>query len=195
MVKHSDAADRLRYEGGTHRVQRVPKTEAQGRVHTSAVTVAVMPEPEDIDIFIPEQDLEVTVMRSSGPGGQSVNKTDSAVRIVHLPTGLFVKCQIEKSQLQNRKLALQMLRAKLYELEKTKRDAAERDRRQSQMGSGDRSERIRTYNYPQNRVTDHRLEGDSKNYSLDEVVRGKLDPIIDELIRAAKLKTSLKRMS
>jgi peptide chain release factor 1 len=172
-----------------HRVQRVPDTEASGRIHTSAATVAVLPEAEDVDIKVDEKDLRIDVFRSSGPGGQSVNTTDSAVRITHLPTGLVVQQQDEKSQHKNKAKALKILRARLYEAERAKADAERARNRKSQVGSGDRSERIRTYNFPQSRVTDHRIN--LTLYKIDKVISGEaLDEIIDALIsedRAARL--------
>ena len=174
---------RLKFEGGTHRVQRVPATETQGRIHTSAVTVAVMPEAEDVDIEIRPEDLKFDVFRSSGPGGQSVNTTDSAVRITHLPTGLVVSCQDEKSQLKNKHKGLKVLRARLYDRALHERNAAIAANRKLQVGSGDRSGRIRTYNYPQNRLTDHRVEG-LTFYSLDRIMEGQLDGVIDPLTQA-----------
>jgi peptide chain release factor 1 len=169
----------MRYESGVHRVQRVPVTEAGGRVHTSAVTVAVLPEAEETDIEIKNEDLRVDVFRAGGPGGQSVNTTDSAVRITHLPSGLVVICQDEKSQHKNKSKALRVLRARLFELEEQRRQAERRDARRSQIGSGDRSERIRTYNYPQNRVTDHRIN--LTLYKLDRVLEGELAEVVDAL--------------
>jgi peptide chain release factor 1 len=164
-----------------HRVQRVPETEASGRIHTSAATVAVMPEAEEVDIHIDEKDLRIDVFRSSGPGGQSVNTTDSAVRITHIPTGVVVQQQDEKSQHKNKAKALKVLRARLYEMERAKRDAERAAHRKSQVGSGDRSERIRTYNFPQGRCTDHRIN--LTLYKLDKVIEGAaLDEIIDALI-------------
>lgn len=172
---------RLKMESGCHRVQRVPETESKGRVHTSAATVAVLPEAEDVDIKIDEKDLEITVCRASGPGGQCVNTTDSAVRIVHLPTGITVRQQDEKSQLRNREKAMKLLRAKLYEMEKTKKDSERSADRKEQVGTGDRSDKIRTYNYPQNRVTDHRIN--LTLYKIDAITNeGDLDEIIDALI-------------
>lgn len=176
-----DAAyERLRYESGVHRVQRVPVTESSGRIHTSAVTVAVLPEMEETEIEIRPDDLRIDVMRASGPGGQSVNTTDSAVRITHLPTGIVVHCQDEKSQIKNKAKALRILRARLYELEEQKQQAARSAERRSQVGTGDRSERIRTYNFPQNRLTDHRI--DLTLYKLDLVMEGDLDELLDALV-------------
>jgi peptide chain release factor 1 len=172
---------RLKFESGVHRVQRVPETEAQGRIHTSAATVAVLPEAEEIDIKIDEKDLRIDVFRASGPGGQSVNTTDSAVRITHLPSGLVVSQQDEKSQHKNKAKAMKVLRARLYDLERAKLDAERSQTRRSQIGTGDRSQRIRTYNFPQGRVTDHRIG--LTLHSLDLVLEGRgLDEIIDTLI-------------
>ncbi|HNB28640.1 MAG TPA: peptide chain release factor 1, partial [Alphaproteobacteria bacterium] len=172
---------RLKFESGVHRVQRVPETEASGRIHTSAATVAVMPEAEEVDIQINEKDLRIDVFRSSGPGGQSVNTTDSAVRITHIPTGVVVQQQDEKSQHKNKAKAMKILRARLYDAERAKRDAERAASRKSQVGSGDRSERIRTYNFPQGRCTDHRIN--LTIYQLDKVMEGSaLDEVIDALI-------------
>lgn len=173
----------LRRESGAHRVQRVPETESGGRIHTSAVTVAVLPEAEETDIEIRNEDLKVDVMRSSGPGGQSVNTTDSAVRLTHLPTGLVVICQDEKSQIKNRAKALRVLRSRLLEMEEEKKARERAENRKNQVGSGDRSERIRTYNFPQNRITDHRIN--LTLYKLDQVMLGELEEVIDALRLAA----------
>ncbi len=171
---------RMKFEAGVHRVQRVPQTEAQGRIHTSAATVAVLPEPEDVDIDIKDSDLRIDVFRASGPGGQSVNTTDSAVRITHLPTGVSVSQQDEKSQHKNRAKAMLILRARLYDAERARADAERAAQRKGMVGSGDRSERIRTYNYPQSRVTDHRIN--LTLYNLDEVIRGDaLHQLVDAL--------------
>ena len=186
-----DVFARLKFESGVHRVQRVPETEASGRIHTSAATVAVLPEAEEVDIRIEERDLRIDVFRASGPGGQSVNTTDSAVRITHLPSGLVVIQQDEKSQHKNKARALKVLRSRLYEMERQARDSARAAERKSQVGSGDRSERIRTYNFPQGRVTDHRLN--LTLYKIDKVMGGEaLDEIIDAILaedQAARLAT------
>lgn len=172
---------RMKFEAGVHRVQRVPETETQGRVHTSAATVAVLPEPEDVDIEIKESDLRIDVFRASGPGGQSVNTTDSAVRVTHVPTGIVVSQQDEKSQHKNRAKAMKILRARLYDMERARTEAERAAARKGMVGSGDRSERIRTYNFPQSRVTDHRIN--LTLYKLDEILAGEaLDEIIDALI-------------
>jgi peptide chain release factor 1 len=173
---------RLKFEGGVHRVQRVPVTESQGRIHTSAAGVWVMPEAEDVEVSIDPNDLRVDVFRSSGPGGQSVNTTDSAVRITHLPTGLVVSCQNEKSQLQNREAAMRVLRARLHQLAMEERHAADADARASQVRTVDRSERIRTYTFPENRISDHR--SGFKAYNLDAVLDGDLDPVIQSCVDA-----------
>jgi peptide chain release factor 1 len=178
-VNGRGAFSRLKYERGVHRVQRVPVTESQGRIHTSAVTVAVLPEAEEVDVFIDPNELRVDVFRSSGPGGQSVNTTDSAVRITHVPTGLVVICQDEKSQHKNKAKALKVLRARLLDQMQTEQEAKIAQDRKSQVGTGDRSERIRTYNFPQNRVSDHRIN--LTLYRLDVILDGALDDIIDPL--------------
>jgi len=176
----------LRYESGVHRVQRVPETEASGRIHTSAVTVAVLPEAEETEIEIRQEDLRIDVMRAGGPGGQCVNTTDSAVRITHLPTGLVVICQDEKSQIKNKAKAMRVLRSRLYDMEESKKQSERAENRKNQVGSGDRSERIRTYNFPQNRVTDHRIN--LTLYKLDHVMQGELTELIDALCVAAREK-------
>ncbi len=182
VVEGEGAWSRLKFEAGGHRVQRVPVTESGGRIHTSAATVAVLPEVEEVDFQLNMNDLRIDTYRSSGAGGQHVNKTESAIRITHLPTGLVVECQDERSQYKNKDRAMQILRAKLYEQEQAKQTAAVAAERKSQIGSGDRSERVRTYNFPQNRVTDHRLEGENKNFNLSAVIDGDLDALIDALI-------------
>jgi peptide chain release factor 1 len=176
-ISGSDAWSRLKWESGVHRVQRVPATEAQGRIHTSTCTVALMPEAEEVDIKIEAKDLRIDVFRASGPGGQSVNTTDSAVRIMHLPTSLIVICQDEKSQHKNKAKALTVLRTRLYEMERRKIMEEERGMRLAQVGTGDRSERIRTYNYPQGRITDHRVG--ITLYTLDRVIEGDLNDLLD----------------
>ena len=193
MITGEGAYSRMKYESGVHRVQRVPETETQGRIHTSTVTVAVLPEAEEVEFAINPADLQIDTFRSSGAGGQHVNKTESAIRITHLPTGVVVECQDERSQYKNKDRAMKILRSKLYEAELEKQNAAIAQQRRSQVGSGDRSERIRTYNFPQGRVTDHRLTGDNKNFSIDAVMAGRLDPLIDALVtadQAAKLAAS-----
>jgi peptide chain release factor 1 len=179
LVKGKGAYSRLKYESGVHRVQRVPVTEAQGRIHTSTATVAVLPEVEEVDVQIPDKDIEIEVYKSAGAGGQNVQKNSTAVRIRHLPTGIVVQCQDERSQLQNKLRAMSILRARLYEMEEQKRLSEMTDARRSQVGSGERSEKIRTYNFPQNRVTDHRINLTS--YQLESVLDGELDAFIDEL--------------
>lgn len=189
LVKGDNVYSKLKYESGAHRVQRVPETETQGRVHTSTATVLIMPEAEEVDLEIKMSDIRVDVYRSGGHGGQGVNTTDSAVRLTHIPTGIVVTCQNERSQIQNRELALKMLRAKLYEMEQRKREEELGNERRSKIGTGDRSEKIRTYNYPQNRVTDHRIGFTIMD--LDNVMEGDLEEIIQALInedQARKLK-------
>jgi peptide chain release factor 1 len=189
MIQGQRVFSRLKYESGVHRVQRVPATEQQGRVHTSAVTVAVLPEAEDVDIKIEAKDLRVDTFCSSGPGGQSVNTTYSAIRITHIPTNTVVSCQDEKSQIKNRDKAMRVLRSRLYEMEMQKQQEALAKERKQMVGSGDRSEKIRTYNFPQNRVTDHRIG--LTIHQLQEVMDGKLQPLLDPLVahfQAEKLK-------
>ena len=180
MVKGGNVYSKLKYESGAHRVQRVPVTETQGRVHTSTATVLVMPEAEEVDVEIDDKDLKIDVYRSGGAGGQSVNTTDSAVRVTHEPSGIVVTCQNERSQLQNKDKCMQILRARLYEYELQKHEEQLGNERKNKIGTGDRSEKIRTYNYPQNRVTDHRIGFTTKN--LDRVMEGNLDEIITALI-------------
>ena len=188
MIDGQGAYSMMKYESGVHRVQRVPETESGGRIHTSTITVAVMPEAEDVDVHIDEKDIRIDVMRASGNGGQCVNTTDSAVRLTHYPTGIVIYSQTEKSQLQNKEKAFALLRAKLYDLECQKQHDAEAEARKSQIGTGDRSEKIRTYNFPQGRVTDHRIK--LTLHRLENILNGDLDEIIDSLIaadQAAKL--------
>ena len=180
MVKGKGAYSRLKFESGTHRVQRVPVTESQGRIHTSAVTVAVLAEVEDFDIQIPETDIRIEVYKSAGAGGQNVQKNSTAVRLIHIPTGMVITCQDERSQLQNKTRAMSILRARLYDMEQQKRQEELDSTRRAMIGSGDRSEKIRTYNYPQSRVTDHRINVSS--FNLAGVMNGDLDVFIDELI-------------
>ena len=188
MIDGKGAYSKMKYESGVHRVQRVPETESGGRIHTSTITVAVMPEAEDVDIQIDEKDIRIDVMRASGNGGQCVNTTDSAVRLTHYPTGIVIYSQTEKSQLQNKEKAFRLLRSKLYELELEKQHSAEAEARRSQIGTGDRSEKIRTYNFPQGRVTDHRIN--LTLYKLDKILNGDIQEILDACIaadQAAKL--------
>jgi peptide chain release factor 1 len=179
-IQGKGAYSRLKYESGVHRVQRVPSTEASGRIHTSAATVAVLPEAEDVDVKVEEKDLRVDTFCASGPGGQGVNTTYSAVRIVHIPTGLIVQCQDERSQIKNRDKAMKVLRSRLYEIEMERQERERAQQRKTQVGSGDRSERIRTYNYPQNRVTDHRIG--LTLHKLEQTLEGQLDEVIDGLV-------------
>ena len=192
MITGDGAYSKLKYESGVHRVQRVPETETQGRVHTSTATVAVLPEAEDVEIEINPADLQIDTYRASGAGGQHVNKTESAIRITHLPTGLVVECQDERSQFKNKDKAMKILRSRLYEAEQEKQDAEFAAERRSQVGTGDRSERIRTYNYPQGRITDHRIG--LTVYKFDDMLNGNLTEMIDALItadRAAKLQNAV----
>ncbi len=187
-VNGQGAYSRLKYEAGVHRVQRVPVTESGGRIHTSTATVAVMPEAEDVDVEINPADVKMEVFRSSGAGGQHINKTSSAVRLIHIPTGMVAECQEERSQLQNREKAMRLLRARLYEIEYNKKHDEAAEAKRSQVGTGDRSEKIRTYNFPQGRVTDHRIG--LTLYSIDKILNGDLDPLLDPIIaadQAAKL--------
>jgi peptide chain release factor 1 len=184
MIKGNGAYSKLKYESGVHRVQRVPDTESSGRIHTSTATVAVLPEVDDVEIEISEKDLKIDVFRASGNGGQCVNTTDSAVRMTHLPTGLVVSCQDEKSQLKNKEKALKILRARLFEQAEAERAAGIAEDRKSQVGTGDRSERIRTYNYPQGRVTDHRIG--LTLYKLESFLNGDIDEVVNALITAAQ---------
>ncbi len=192
MINGEGAYSKLKYESGTHRVQRVPETESSGRVHTSAVTVAVLPEADDVEIDINPKDLQIDTFRSSGAGGQHINKTSSAIRITHLPTGMVVECQDERSQYKNKDKAMKVLKSRLLKVEQDKQNAEISENRKSQVGSGDRSEKIRTYNFPQSRVTDHRIG--LTLYKLDDILNGNIDEIIDALIaydRAEKLKESM----
>lgn len=182
MISGQGAYSRLKYESGVHRVQRVPETESGGRIHTSTITVAIMPEAEEVDVELDMNDCKFDVFRASGNGGQCVNTTDSAVRLTHIPTGIVISCQDEKSQLKNKDKALKVLRARLYELELAKQHDAEAEARKSQVGTGDRSEKIRTYNFPQGRVTDHRIK--LTLHKLDGILGGDLDEVIDSLIAA-----------
>ena len=182
MISGQGAYSRLKYESGVHRVQRVPETESGGRIHTSTITVAIMPEAEEVDVDLDLNDCKFDVFRASGNGGQCVNTTDSAVRLTHIPTGIVISCQDEKSQLKNKDKALKVLRARLYEMELAKQHDAEAEARKSQVGTGDRSEKIRTYNFPQGRVTDHRIK--LTLHKLDSILNGDLDEIIDSLIAA-----------
>ena len=192
MINGKGAYSRLKYESGVHRVQRVPETESGGRIHTSTITVAVMPEVEDVDVVIDDKDIRIDVMRASGNGGQCVNTTDSAVRLTHYPTGIVVYSQTEKSQLQNKAKAFALLRAKLYDIEQQKAHDAETELRRSQIGTGDRSEKIRTYNFPQGRVTDHRIK--LTLYKIDDIMNGDIDELLDSLI-AADQSAKLARMN
>lgn len=182
MIKGKGAYSRLKFESGVHRVQRVPETEASGRIHTSTATVAVLPEVEDVDVEINQADIRMEVFRASGAGGQHVNKTSSAVRLIHIPTGMVAECQTERSQVQNRDYAMKLLRSRLYEKEKAERDSELENQRRSQIGNADRSEKIRTYNYPQGRITDHRIG--VSIYQMDNFLNGDLDDMIDNLIAA-----------
>ena len=182
MITGKGAYSRLKFESGVHRVQRVPETEASGRIHTSAATVSVLPEVEDVEIEIKPEDIKMEVFRSSGAGGQHINKTSSAVRLIHIPTGMVVECQNERSQFQNRDFAMKLLKSKLYQIEKEKQDSARVNERRSQIGSGDRSEKIRTYNYPQGRITDHRIG--FSIFQMENFLNGDLDEMIDNLIAA-----------
>ncbi len=181
VLEGAGAYSRLKFEAGGHRVQRVPVTESGGRIHTSAATVAVLPQVEDVDFRLDMNELKIDTFRSSGAGGQHVNKTESAIRVTHLPTGLVVECQDERSQYKNKDRALQIMRAKLYEREQQQKKAALAAERKTQIGSGDRSDRVRTYNFPQNRVTDHRLSGEVRSFNLESIINGNLDPLLDAL--------------
>ena len=191
MISGNGVYSRLKFESGVHRVQRIPETESNGRIHTSTVTVAILPEAEEVDVKINPNDLRIDVFRSSGNGGQSVNTTDSAVRVTHIPTGIVISCQDEKSQLKNKDKALKILRAKLFDLENEKQKKMLSQERKNQVGTGDRSERIRTYNFPQSRVTDHRIN--LTLYKLENILNGDLDEVIDSLVtfyQAEKLKNA-----
>lgn len=183
MITGKGAYSRLKFESGTHRVQRVPDTESSGRIHTSAATVAVLPVVEDVEIEINPANIKMDVFRASGAGGQHINKTSSAVRLTHIPTGIIAECQTERSQFQNKDYAMKLLKSRLYEIEKAKQDAAIENSRKSQVGSGDRSEKIRTYNYPQGRITDHRIG--MSIFQMDDFLNGNLDDLIDNLAAAA----------
>ena len=183
MITGKGAYSRLKFESGTHRVQRVPDTESSGRIHTSAATVAVLPVVEDVEIEINPADIKMDVFRASGAGGQHINKTSSAVRLTHIPTGIIAECQTERSQFQNKDYAMKLLKSRLYEIEKAKQDAAIENSRKSQVGSGDRSEKIRTYNYPQGRITDHRIG--MSIFQMDDFLNGNLDDLIENLAAAA----------
>lgn len=190
LIEGDEVYSKMKYEAGTHRVQRVPETETQGRIHTSAATVAVLPEAEDVEVNIQDNDLRIDTYRASGAGGQHVNRTDSAIRITHLPTGLVVTCQDEKSQHKNKAKALKVLQSKLFEMQREEQHAAEASERKSQVGSGDRSERIRTYNFPQSRITDHRIN--FTTHRMEQVMEGLLEELIEPLQQhdqAEKLKT------
>ena len=188
-IKGDGAFSIFKWEGGTHRVQRVPETESQGRIHTSTATVAVMPEAEEVEIEIDQNDLKIDVYRSTGPGGQSVNTTDSAVRITHLPTGTVVAMQDEKSQLQNKDKAMRVLRARLYELERAKQQAALSEQRRSQIGGGGRAEKIRTYNFPENRLTDHRIK--LTVHQLDRILEGQLGGVLRKALESEDRRRAL----
>jgi peptide chain release factor 1 len=194
MIEGEGAYSRFKYESGVHRVQRVPETESQGRVHTSTTTVAVLPEAEDVELEIDPNDLKIDTFRSSGAGGQHINKTSSAIRITHLPTGMVVECQDERSQYKNKDKALKVLKSRLLKEKQDKQASEIAENRKMQVGTGDRSERIRTYNYPQGRVTDHRIG--LTLYKLEEILNGNLDEVIDALVaadRAEKLKESMEK--
>ena len=192
MITGHGAYSKLKYESGVHRVQRVPETESGGRIHTSTATVAIMPEAEEFDVVIDDKDIRIDVMRASGNGGQCVNTTDSAVRLTHIPTGIVIYSQTEKSQLQNKEKAFRLLRSKLYDMELERRQNEEAAERRSQIGTGDRSEKIRTYNFPQGRVTDHRIK--LTLYKIDAIMDGDIQELIDSLI-AADQAAKLSRMN